>query len=50
MAQNYVGANNLPLLLGIGQYGTRYAGGKDAASARYIFTQLHEYTRLIFRP
>jgi DNA topoisomerase-2 len=40
MAQDYVGSNNLHLLLPKGQFGTRLMGGKDAASPRYIFTQL----------
>lgn len=40
LAQNYVGSNNINYLLPIGQFGTRLQGGKDAASARYIFTQL----------
>ncbi|OQS00007.1 DNA topoisomerase 2 DNA gyrase B [Thraustotheca clavata] len=48
MAQDYVGANNIPLLYPSGQFGTRLQGGKDAASPRYIFTYLHKYTRLIF--
>jgi DNA topoisomerase-2 len=48
MAQNFVGANNLPLLVPSGQFGTRLQGGKDAASARYIFTRLSKYSRLIF--
>jgi DNA topoisomerase II len=39
MAQDFVGANNMPLLEPIGQFGTRLSGGKDAASARYIFTK-----------
>jgi len=50
MAQNFVGSNNLPLLVPAGQFGTRLQGGKDAASARYIYTNLAEYTRLIFMP
>jgi len=29
--------------------GTRLQGGKDAASARYIFTKLEALTRLLFR-
>ena len=33
-----------------GQFGTRLQGGKDAASARYIFTRLNPLTRLIFHP
>jgi DNA topoisomerase II len=40
LAQNYVGSNNINLLLPIGQFGTRLQGGKDSASPRYIFTQL----------
>jgi len=48
MSQDYVGSNNVNLLCGIGQFGTRLAGGKDAASARYIFTQLAPATRLLF--
>ena len=40
LAQNYIGSNNLNLLQPIGQFGTRLYGGKDAASPRYIFTQL----------
>jgi DNA topoisomerase-2 len=33
-----------------GQFGTRLAGGKDAASSRYIFTRLAPYTKKIFDP
>lgn len=31
-----------------GQFGTRLQGGKDAASARYIFTRMEKITRTIF--
>eukprot|EP00494_Astrolonche_serrata_P024233 UN24491 len=48
MAQTYVGSNNINLLMPNGQFGTRHQGGKDAASARYIFTQLAGITRTIF--
>jgi len=40
LAQDYVGSNNINLLLPIGQFGTRLQGGKDSASPRYIFTQV----------
>jgi DNA topoisomerase-2 len=50
LAQNFVGANNLNLLEPSGQFGTRLAGGKDAASSRYIFTRLNPMTRSIFHP
>lgn len=48
MAQNYVGSNNINLLLPNGQFGTRLQGGKDSASERYIFTQLSPITRALF--
>lgn len=48
MAQDFVGSNNINLLLPKGQFGTRLLGGKDAASPRYIFTQLSETTDKLF--
>ena len=48
MAQNYVGSNNINLLLPNGQFGTRLNGGKDSASERYIFTELNPLTRYIY--
>ncbi len=48
MAQDYVGSNNIPLLFPSGQFGTRLQGGKDSASARYIFTRLQAVTRMIY--
>ena len=50
MAQNYVASNNLPLLEPLGQFGTRLHGGKDAASPRYIFTNLSPLARAVFHP
>jgi DNA topoisomerase-2 len=50
MAQNFVGSNNINLFEPNGQFGTRIqGGGRDAASERYIFTQLNTITRLIYR-
>jgi DNA topoisomerase-2 len=49
MAQNYVGSNNINLLVPSGQFGTRLQGGKDSASERYIFTYLNTITRMIYR-
>ena len=49
MAQDYVGSNNINLLLPNGQFGTRLQGGKDSASERYIFTKLNMLTRIIFQ-
>lgn len=48
MAQNFVGSNNINLLVPSGQFGTRAKGGDDSASERYIFTQLSRITRAIF--
>jgi DNA topoisomerase-2 len=48
MAQNYMGSNNINLLLPLGQFGTRLQNGQDSASERYIFTQLNKITRTIF--
>lgn len=48
MAQDYVGSNNINLLVPNGQFGTRLKGGEDSASERYIFTLLNPLTRHIF--
>ena len=48
MAQDFVGSNNVNLLVPSGQFGTRFSGGKDAASPRYIFTHLSPIARLLF--
>lgn len=50
MAQNFVGSNNINLLMPLGQFGTRNQGGKDHASSRYIFTNLNKATRHLFNP
>ena len=58
LAQNYVGSNNINLLLPLGQFGTRLHGGKDAASSRYTPSLLppshhhyyyHPYTISLYR-
>lgn len=48
MAQDYVGSNNINLLMPNGQFGTRLVGGKDSASERYIFTELNKLTRMLY--
>ncbi|PON46642.1 DNA topoisomerase II-type [Trema orientale] len=48
MAQDYMGSNNINLLMPNGQFGTRNLGGKDHASARYIYTRLSPITRSLF--
>lgn len=48
MAQNYVGSTNINLLEPKGAFGSRLIGGNDAASPRYIFTQLSDIAKKIF--
>ncbi|KAG9133849.1 hypothetical protein Leryth_017933 [Lithospermum erythrorhizon] len=48
MAQDFVGSNNINLFYPSGQFGSRLTGGKDHASARYIFTKLNTITRYLF--
>jgi DNA topoisomerase II len=48
MGRNFVGSNNLALIEGIGQFGTRLCGGKDHAPSRHLRTALSTFTRLIF--
>jgi DNA topoisomerase-2 len=47
MAQDYVGSNNMNLLVPSGQFGTRITG-KDSASPRYIFTRLQPIVKVLF--
>lgn len=49
MAQDFIGSNNLNLLIPAGQMGTRLLGGKDHASGRYIFTYLNKIVDLIYK-
>eukprot|EP00930_Biecheleria_cincta_P009214 TRINITY_DN11090_c0_g1_i1.p1 TRINITY_DN11090_c0_g1~~TRINITY_DN11090_c0_g1_i1.p1 ORF type:complete len:1408 (+),score=413.95 TRINITY_DN11090_c0_g1_i1:74-4297(+) len=50
LAQNFVGSNNVNLLIPSGQFGTRLQGGKDHAASRYIYTRMAAATRVIFHP
>ena len=50
LANDYVGSNNVNLLVPCGQFGTRLMGGKDASQTRYIFTKLAPETRALFDP
>lgn len=50
LAQDYMGSNNMNLLVPSGQFGTRLQGGKDASQTRYIFTHLTPSTQIVFDP
>jgi hypothetical protein len=41
MAQCFIGARNMPLLIGVGGFGSRKMGGKDSGSPRYICVKLN---------
>lgn len=47
IAQDFVGSNNINLLLPNGQFGSRRQGGKDASAARYIYTELNPITQYL---
>ena len=49
MAQNFVGTNNINVLMPNGNFGDRNLGPKSHASERYIFTMLTPITRYIYR-
>jgi DNA topoisomerase-2 len=49
MAQNFPGSNNINILLPNGNFGSRRQKGADAASSRYIFTNLNKISNKIFR-
>jgi len=49
MADTYVGSNNINLFYPGGMFGTRLQGGKDCASARYVFSCLSKITDLVIR-
>ena len=50
LAQDYMGSNNMNLLVPSGQFGTRLQGGKDASQTRYIFTHLTQECQKVFDP
>ncbi|GAB0132708.1 hypothetical protein EsDP_00001136 [Epichloe bromicola] len=50
LAQNFIGSNNINILEPSGNFGSRLAGGSDAASPRYTFTRLAPFAKKIFSP
>lgn len=48
MAQSFVGSNSVPLLEGIGQFGSRITPA--AAASRYIFAKLSQSAKQLFKP
>ncbi|KHN98182.1 DNA topoisomerase 2 [Metarhizium album ARSEF 1941] len=50
LAQDFVGSNNINVLEPSGNFGSRLAGGSDAASPRYTYTRLAPFAKKIFSP
>jgi DNA topoisomerase II len=50
MAQSFPGSNNIPLFSELGRFGTRLEGGEDAASPRYIKTNMVPEFNNLFNP
>lgn len=50
MKHDFVGSNNLNVLLPLGEFGTRSYGGWDYGDTEFIHTKLSPLTRLIFHP
>lgn len=48
LAQDFVGSNNINMLMPNGQFGTRRCGGSDAGSPRYIYTLLNAISQTLF--
>lgn len=50
LAHDFVGSNNVNLLMPNGQFRTRLQSGKETTNPRYLFTQLNPVTRALFQP
>ena len=48
MGQTFVGANNLSIVEGLGQFGSRGGRGKDYAPSRHLRVKLPSFSRLLF--
>lgn len=47
LSQNYCGSNNVPILEGVGAFGTRFC--PEAAASRYIFVKSTNYLDYLFK-
>lgn len=47
LSQNYCGSNNLPIMEGVGAFGTRFV--PESAASRYIFIKSNNYMDALFR-
>lgn len=49
LAQDFIGANNIPWFTQDGQFGSRVEGGKDAGQVRYVFVRPAVLLRYLLR-
>lgn len=49
LAQDFIGANNIPWFTQDGQFGSRVEGGKDAGQVRYVFVRPTVLLRYLLR-
>jgi len=43
LGQDFTGSNNIPLLIGIGEFGTRIENGDDSGAARYLHIRFNKF-------
>lgn len=48
MAANYVSSNNYPLVIGHGNFGTRFAGSGSASAPRYTYISIADIDNIIY--
>jgi len=50
MAANYTGSNNYPLVIGHGNFGTRFAGSGSASAPRYTYISIADLDNILYNP
>lgn len=50
MAANYTGSNNYPLVIGHGNFGTRFAGSGSASAPRYTYVSIADLDNILYNP
>ena len=49
MAASYTGSNNYPLVIGHGNFGTRFAGPGSASAPRYTYVSISDIDNVLFK-
>lgn len=50
MAASYVGSNNYPLVIGHGNFGTRFSGPGSASAPRYTYISISDLDNILYNP